>query len=358
MQQQFCFLTTTLLLGLLAVGCDDVNPATDTTEPVDQVTATTATVPARTSLPVEQDQIEFTRNVDPSTIKEITLPAPVEAKPVAPVKPAKIATGSSVHKPAANPEPTAPTQPANTVAAPSHINSAPATAQPEAPTKVPIQTPAAITPPDHAPWNTLLQRYVTDAGNVNYAGLKKNEAELDNYLATLQKSAPTDDWGRNATMAYWINAYNAFTIKRVLEFYPVNSIQDISGGDPWKVKWIDIDGKSYSLNNIEHDILRPRYKDARIHFAVNCAATSCPPLPNRAFTAENLDRMLETSARAFIRNPDYNQTSGSVKVSKIFDWYGEDFGDLRGYLNEYLATAIPADKEIGYKEYDWALNKQ
>ena len=137
-----------------------------------------------------------------------------------------------------------------------------------------------------------MRSYVDYSGNVNYKQFKQNEEKLDEYLNSLASAIPNADWSREASMAYWINAYNAFTIKRILNDYPLKSIQDLDGGDPWKVKWIELDGKSFSLNNIEHDILRPNYGDARIHFAVNCAAASCPPLPNRAFTADNLDKQL------------------------------------------------------------------
>lgn len=227
-----------------------------------------------------------------------------------------------------------------------------------APAAAPDQAPTLPKAPDHGTWNSLLQTHVTSTGKVNYAGFKRDGAKLDAYLASLSAATPNAEWSRQEAMAYWINAYNAFTIKRILKDYPLKSITDLDGGDPWKVKWIELGGKKYSLNNIEHDILRPKYKDARIHFAVNCAATSCPPLPNKAFTAENLNSMLQSGTRKFIRNSAYNQTNGDIKVSKIFEWYGEDFGDLRAYLNKYLAAPLPADKEIGFKEYDWGLNKQ
>ncbi|TXF87837.1 DUF547 domain-containing protein [Neolewinella aurantiaca] len=213
--------------------------------------------------------------------------------------------------------------------------------------------------PDHAAFNSLLGKYVNAAGNVNYGGLKNDEAKLDTYLAELSENAPQSDWSRSESMAFWINAYNANTLKLILKNYPVKSITDLHGGKPWDVKWINIGGKTYSLNNIEHDIIRPRYKDARIHFAVNCAAASCPPLPNKAFTAANLNSLLESRTKSFIRNGAYNTiTADKVMVSKIFDWYGEDFGDLKNYLNKYATTEIPAGTDIEFKEYDWALNKQ
>ena len=354
--------------------------------------------PVSSDLPVEQDQIEFTRNVDPATTKPSQLqdatvaqpskrnsePAPTEAPamdagtdadqtslPPAPAKNSDLTT--DVDGTRTN-EPVVPTRtPARQAAPPNAAlpaDPAPASApknqpveSPASPAATQVTTPATEatsipTPPDHEPWDQLLRSYVDYSGNVNYKQFKQNEEKLDEYLNSLANATPNADWSREASMAYWINAYNAFTIKRILNDYPLKSIQDLDGGDPWKVKWIELDGKSYSLNNIEHDILRPNYGDARIHFAVNCAAASCPPLPNRAFTADNLDKLLETNTRAFIRNTDYNQTSGKVAVSKIFTWYAEDFGDLKGYLNEYLATPIAADQEIGFRDYDWSLNEQ
>ena len=158
-------------------------------------------------------------------------------------------------------------------------------------------------------------------------------------------------------MAYWINAYNAFTIKLILDHYPVKSIKDIDGGNPWEVRWIKLGDKTYSLNQIENDILRPRYKDARIHFAVNCAARSCPPLYNRAFTAEILNASLDRLTRQFINNDRYNAIRpAAAEVSQLFNWYGSDFGDLAAYLNKYAETDLQPGAKITFKEYDWGLN--
>jgi len=212
--------------------------------------------------------------------------------------------------------------------------------------------------PDHSIFNSLLKTYVNGLGKVNYAGLKKNEAKLDAYLTLLAKDAPDGIWSRNEAKAYWLNAYNAFTLKLILKNHPVQKITDLHGGKPWDVKWIELDGKTYSLNQIEHDIIRPRYKDPRIHFAVVCAATSCPPLANAAFSAGIVNTQLDKLTRSFVNNKKFNQTEGDVKISKIFEWYAEDFGDVRTYLNKYLATDIPEGAEIGYAAYDWGLNKQ
>ena len=218
--------------------------------------------------------------------------------------------------------------------------------------------PAAPQPPSHDAWDKLLQQYVSAAGKVNYAGFKKDRSKLEAYLDILQKNAPQSEWSRPEKMAFWINVYNAFTVELIVDNYPVSSIMKLDGGKPWDRKWIDIGGKNYSLNNIENDILRPQFKDARIHFAVNCAAKSCPPLLNRAWTAANLEDNFEKQARAFINNPNFNKISEKeVEASKIFEWYASDFGNLAEFLNKYSATKINANAKVKYREYDWALNE-
>jgi hypothetical protein len=212
---------------------------------------------------------------------------------------------------------------------------------------------------DHAAWDQLLQKYVDKTGNVDYTGLQKNKSSLESYLKTLQQNVPTTSWSKSEQLAYWINVYNAFTIKLVIDNYPLKSIKDLHNGKPWDVKWIKIGDKTYSLNNIENDIIRPKYKEPRIHFAVNCAAKSCPPLLNKAWTANNLETNLANQAEKFINSTKYNQISASaVKASRIFDWYKEDFGDLINYLNQFSSTKINNTAKITFVEYDWALNKQ
>ncbi len=211
---------------------------------------------------------------------------------------------------------------------------------------------------DHGPWDQLLRKHVTSAGKVNYAAIKANQSSLDAYLKTLSDNPVKKEWSRNEKMAYWINAYNAYTIKLIVDNYPVKSITDLHGGKPWDHSWIKLGSKTYTLNDIEHKILRPQFKDARIHFAVNCAAASCPPVLNRAWTAGNLNSNLEKQTKKFINDSKQNSLGGDVAVSKIFDWYKEDFGDLTAYLNKYANSPIAAGTSIGFKEYDWALNKQ
>jgi hypothetical protein len=216
---------------------------------------------------------------------------------------------------------------------------------------------AAGSGPDYAGLDSLLQKYVSDAGKVNYKGLKGDKAALDAFCQYLGEHPAQDDWSREEQMAYWINAYNAFTLKLVVDNYPTKSILNFDGGKTWDVKRIALGGKKYSLNQIENDILRPRFKDPRIHFAINCAAKSCPPLLNRAYTPASLDSVLEKRTRDFITNPEYNTISTSkASVSKIFEWYAADFGDLKKYLNKYATVQLKSAAAITFREYDWALN--
>lgn len=224
--------------------------------------------------------------------------------------------------------------------------------------KTEVETaPAAA--PDHSQWNSLLQKYVNSKGNVNYAGFKQDKSALEAYLQQLADQPVESSWSREEKLAYWINAYNAFTVKLIVDNLPVKSITNLKGGKPWDDKWIKLGSKVYSLNQIENDIIRPSFKEPRIHFAVNCAAKSCPPLLNKAWTADKLNSYFEQQARAFINNPNYNKISAnSIQVSKIFDWYGEDFGNLIDYLNKYSTTKINADAKVSFLEYDWSLNNQ
>jgi len=210
---------------------------------------------------------------------------------------------------------------------------------------------------DHSKWDNLLKEYVNDDGKVDYSGLKKEMSTLDAYLQELSNTKVDDLGSRGAEMAFYINAYNAFTIKLILDNYPLESIMSLDDGKVWDRKWVSLDGKKVSLNYIENEILRPQYQDPRIHFAVNCAAISCPPLANQAFTSDNLDALLDMRSKSFINNAQYNQIkTQSAAVSRIFDWYGSDFGKLIEFLNQYSSTKIQKGANITFNEYDWGLN--
>lgn len=219
----------------------------------------------------------------------------------------------------------------------------------------PVATPA----PNHAPWTTLLKKNVSAAGNVNYKGFKSDQTALNAYLTTLKATPPQSTWNRNEKLAYWINVYNAFTVDLVVRNYPVKSITDIGG--PWDIKFIDIDGRTYSLSEIENKVIRPRFNEPRIHFAVNCASVSCPKLLNEAFEPKKLNSQLNKQTKAYINDTKENSISAEkAEISQIFEWYQEDFvkqGTLIAFLNKYSNTQINDDASMGYKEYNWNLNE-
>lgn len=214
----------------------------------------------------------------------------------------------------------------------------------------------------HDKWAKMLNQYVTENGNVNYDGFKESESQLDQYLNHLKSNAPKDNWSKEHSMAYWINAYNAFTIKLILKNYPLKSIMEVNSGKAWDLQFIEIGGKKLSLNDIEHNILRKRYKDPRIHFAVNCASVSCPKLVNRPFLATTLQVQLENAAKQFVNNAKKNSISADkIQISKLFEWYSGDFTDgqsLIAYLNKYSKIKINPKAKISYMAYDWNLNSK
>jgi hypothetical protein len=221
---------------------------------------------------------------------------------------------------------------------------------------LPAKDKKKIALPSHKIWNNLLNIHVTSSGSVNYGAIKRKEILLDTYLKLLAENPVSSAWPRNEKMAYWINLYNAATVKLIVENYPTKSIQKLENGKPWDKKWIKSGNSTYSLNEIENSILRPRFKDARVHFAVNCAAQSCPRLMNKAFTASNLESLLEQNAKWFVNSKFNKISSKKVEISKIFKWYAVDFGNIVTYLNKYSTTEIDGKANVSYLEYDWNLN--
>ena len=209
--------------------------------------------------------------------------------------------------------------------------------------------------PLHEVFDGLLRKYVSKSGKVNYAGFKSDVAILDGYLDKLSATSLAGK-SKKEKLAFWINAYNAFTIKKIVSNYPLASITDLDGGKPWDVKWINLDGQNLSLNNIENDIIRPTFNEPRIHFAVNCAAKSCPPVLNKAWTAANLENNLEKQTRAFINSSQNTLTADKITISKIFEWYGVDFGNIEDFIRKYSNTTINKGATIAYGDYDWSLN--
>jgi hypothetical protein len=222
------------------------------------------------------------------------------------------------------------------------------------PTTISATTQAA----DHSKWNVLLQKNVSKNGIVDYKGFKKDSKQLQSYLALLASNVPTKSWSKNAVLAYWINTYNAFTVKLILDNYPVKSIKDIK--DPWSQKFFSLGDKKYSLEEVEHEILR-KMDEPRIHFAINCASFSCPNLLNEAYTEASVEKQLTTVVKSFINDKSKNTiTANKVEISKIFDWFSGDFknkGTVIDFLNQYSSIKINSKAKLGYKEYNWALNE-
>jgi hypothetical protein len=219
---------------------------------------------------------------------------------------------------------------------------------------------------DHGLYGRLLEKYV-NKGIVDYGGILKEEATLDRYLKVLE-AVDTKTLPRNEQFAFFINAYNAWTIKLILSAYPdLKSIKDLGSlfKSPWKKKICRIDGGLLTLDAIEHDILRPRFKDPSVHFAINCASKSCPPLRSEPYRGAVLDRQLDEMATAFINDPRSNRLKGNtLYVSKIFDWFAGDFNnDIVTFFLKYakgdLKKQLQAQRKeirIRYLDYDWSLN--
>jgi hypothetical protein len=219
----------------------------------------------------------------------------------------------------------------------------------------------------HKEWSELLKKHVTPSGKVNYKGFIKDSEKLNSYLRKLEKNPPKSDWKKNDIMAYWINAYNAYTVRLICDNYPVKSIKEIGGKIPfvnstWDIKFITIDGEEMDLNNIEHGKLRKQYKDARVHFALVCASKSCPILRNEAYIGSKLDAQLKDQAENFLKDTFRNKVDKTnPKLSKIFDWYGMDFKSkdmtLIQYVNQYSPVKIDEKAKVEYLDYDWGLNE-
>jgi len=217
--------------------------------------------------------------------------------------------------------------------------------------------------------DTLLSHHVTLEGRVNYKGFIKDSILFTTYLRLLSDHHPNDkNWTVSDQKAFWINAYNAFTIKLIIDNYPLQSIKDIGSSiqipfvnSPWDIKFIQIQNKKYDLNNIEHDILRSQFKDPRIHFAIVCASKSCPKLRNKAFSSLNLESQLNDQAIAFINDFQKNVLNkDQIRISKIFAWFKKDFTEenkLIDFINIYANTTIPVNVTIEYLDYNWALNE-
>ncbi len=243
---------------------------------------------------------------------------------------------------------------------------------------------------DHSVWDGLLQDHVQminhgQASQVDYGGFLQKRAVLRTYLSQLSAVNATDftNWSQPERLAFLINAYNAYTVDLILTRYPkLDSIKDLGSllQSPWKKSFVLLLGKTLSLDDIEHGMIRKPgdYNEPRIHFAVNCASIGCPGLLNEAYISTKLEAQLEMVTQAFLADRSrnrYNVTTGRLEVSKIFDWYQEDFErgwkgwhKLDQFFAHYVdsltdtpeakASVIAGGIKIRFLDYDWALNKK
>ena len=222
--------------------------------------------------------------------------------------------------------------------------------------------------PDHAGWDALLRLHVSAAGAVDYAGFIADSTQLDAYLDQLSLSNPAAvGWTADERKAFWINAYNAFTVRLITRHYPLASIRDIGArhkipfvNTPWDLKFITIAGERLDLNNIEHGKLRAGFGDPRIHFAIVCALVSCPRLRDRAYLAADLDAQLDQAAHDFLADVSRNQLHETrPRLSKLFLWYKGDFShgqSLIAFINRHSERQISPRARLRYLDYDWSLN--
>ncbi len=213
-------------------------------------------------------------------------------------------------------------------------------------------------------FNNLLQKHVSNKGMVDYKGFKNDYKKLETYITYLKNTTPEKSWSTNKQKAFWINAYNAYTIKLILDNYPVQSIMNIkkNGKSAWKIPFVKIGNFTYTLDHVEHEILRKQLFDPRIHVGVNCASISCPKLSNIAFTEENIDRELTKLMKEFINDSSRNKiTENNILISEIFNWFQPDFtkkSTLIEYLNKYATINIKRNAKVSYLEYNWQLNSK
>jgi hypothetical protein len=234
---------------------------------------------------------------------------------------------------------------------------------------------------DAAPFDALLKRYVAvgpdGVNRVDYATWKNATADrkaLDQVVTTTSKQTPSA-MSKPQQLAYWANLYNAITLQVILDSYPVKSIRDIKSKGvwldpkafigPWVQKRVTVEGRELSLDEIEHAILRPTFKDPRVHYTVNCASYGCPNLRPAAWRAETLEADLDAAARDFVNHPRGAAVSGDgLKVSSIYKWFQADFGGtpagviahLKKYATPELAKKLDKKTEIADDFYDWSLN--
>lgn len=223
-------------------------------------------------------------------------------------------------------------------------------------------------PISHVLFEAQLKKYVNAQGMVNYAKWQTDSVTLNRYLLMVSNNQPNEAWTSAERLAYWLNAYNAFTIQRVLRGYPVRSIRDLGGNrnlvnTVWDQHFIRLGREKYCLNDLEQRIIRCQFDDYRVHFALVCAAVSCPKLRREAYVANRLPQQLQDQGSDFINDPTKNKlTATRAELSSIFSFYPDEFmkegNTLQKMVNRYARHHIQPDAHLTYLAYNWALNDQ
>ena len=227
----------------------------------------------------------------------------------------------------------------------------------------------------HTRWADVLDEYVVWSGSrsaVDYAALQASPGKLDTYLAGLSAVSPKqyEAFTSDERLAFLINAYNAFTLKHIINHYPTDSIRSTRFiRSPWKLRFFELLGEERHLDEIEHEMIRPVFKEPRIHFVLVCAAKGCPPLRTEPYVASRLEAQLEDATLNFMRDEGRNRFDASAQtlhLSALYNWYGEDFEQgeqsIRGYAAPYMAddeatrNQIRNAKRVNFLDYDWSLN--
>ena len=230
---------------------------------------------------------------------------------------------------------------------------------------------------NHSEFDKLLKETVSfekKQSFVDYKKIKANPSPLKKYLSSLSavKKSEFENWNAGERLAFLINAYNAFTIKLIVDNYPTQSIKDLGGflKSPWKKEFFTLFGKQNHLDGIEHEMIRKKFDEPRIHFAVVCASIGCPPIQSFAFRASEIEKQFQIATKTFLLDPEknsYDKKKKKLRLSKIFKWYGDDFNKKYGSYLKFISTRITEDpglqKKIAagevnssWNSYDWALN--
>ena len=220
---------------------------------------------------------------------------------------------------------------------------------------------------DHSIYDLLLKMHVRDGGFVDYEGLRGEQAELKRYIEAIG-AAPFEKLGRDQKLALLLNAYNAFTLELVLEHYPLDSIKDVPSDRRWSDERWKVGGHTWSLEQIEHEQIRPKFVEPRVHFALVCAAIGCPPLRSEAYAADRIEAQLDDQAR-YVHGHDrwfrFDPQAETVHLTRLYQWYGGDFEQVAGSVLRFAARYSPELKQaldagrepqIEWLEYDWHLN--